>query len=160
MNDTTKQPLLDLNSMIEETLDAVPDAPDYSNPPAGEYVLDVKEAKVDTYKNKEHVDCQRLKITYAVAETVSVAAGEMPVPDGTMFTETFQATEMGLGYFKARIKAVLAVDDLSGVSLGDMMSSAKGAQFKCRITIKKSPKPGVAGEFYENVQIRVVKETN
>lgn len=154
MNDTTKAGLLNLNDMMEQTLDTVPDAPDYSNPPAGEYTLNVKDVKIDSYKNKEQVDCQRLKITYTVAATHSTAAGEQPVPDGTLFTETFQATEMGLGYFKARVKAIMNVTDLAGVSLGDMMNSIKGTSFNARITIKKSPNP--KGGEYENLQIKVV----
>ena len=51
----------------------------------------------------------------------------------------------------------MGVEDVAGVTLADMMDSAKGAEFKCRITIRKSPKPGAPGEFYENLQIRVVK---
>lgn len=150
----TTAALLDLNAMVEQSLDNIPDAPDYSNPPAGEYELTVKDVKVETYKPKAGGEAQRLKITYAVAQTLSTAANESPVPDGTMFTETFQATEMGLGYFKARIKAIMNVSDLNGVSLGDMMSSAKGQEFSARISIKKSPNP--AGGEYENLQIRVV----
>lgn len=155
MNAENKQTtLLDLNAMVEQTLDAVPDAPDYSNPPAGEYTLSVQDIKIDAYKPKAGGDAQRLKITYAVVATHSTAANESPVPDGTLFTETFQATEMGLGYFKARVKGILNVSDLVGVSLGDMMASAKGATFDARITIKKTPNP--AGGDYENVQIRVI----
>lgn len=153
---TQDKTLLDLNAMMEETLDSVPDAPDYSNPPAGEYTLVVKDCKVGSYKPKAGGDAQRLRLTYAVEETKSVADGGSPVPDGTMFTETFQATEQGLGYFKSRVKAIMGASDLLGVSLGDMLSSVKGATFDARITIKKSPNP--AGGEYENVQIRVVQQ--
>lgn len=152
--------LLDLNAMMETTLDTIPDAPDYSNPPAGTYNILVKDCKVDTYKNKAQEDAQRLKITYAVNQTIETAANEAPVPDGTMFTETFMATEQGLGFFKARIKAVMNASDLAGVSLGDMMNSVKGVSFDCRISIKKTPKKVdgvvVEGEFYENLQIKVI----
>lgn len=152
----TQTSILDLNAMMETTLDTIPDAPDYSNPPAGEYRIGVKEAKVDSYQNKSGEDMQRLKITYFIVETKNTAANEAPVPDGTMFTETFQATEMGLSFFKARVKAIMNVSDLVGVSLGDMMGSIKGTEFDCRISIKKSPKPGSTTEFYENLQIKVV----
>jgi len=153
---TQERTLLDLNAMVEDTLDSVPDAPDYSNPPAGEYTLGVKDCKIETYKPKAGGEAQRLKITYTVEETKSVADGGSPVPNGTMFTETFMATEQGLGYFKARIKGIMAASDLIGVSLGDMMGSVKGATFDARLTIKKSPNP--AGGEYENVQIRVVQQ--
>lgn len=155
--------ILDLNSMMNESLDTIPEAPDYSNPPAGEYTLEVKDAIVESYKAKAKGDmpahdAQRLKITYAVAATHSTADGEQPVPDGTLFTETFQGTEQGLSFFKKRIREVLNVSDVAGVTLGDMMASAKGVTFDARLSIKKSPKPGVANEFYENLVIRVVQQ--
>lgn len=155
MNIETKAAtLLDLNAMVEENMDSIPDAPDYSNPPAGEYTLTCMDAKIDIYKPKAGGEAQRLKITYAVAATHATAANEAPVPAGTLFTETFQATELGLGYFKVRVKGIMNASDLAGVSLGDMMGSVKGVNFDARITIKKSPNP--AGGEYENVQIKVV----
>ena len=154
MNAETQNTLLDLNAMLDTNLDAVPDAPDYTTPPAGEYQLEVKDVKVETYKPKAGGEAQRLKITYAIVETLSTAANESPVPNGSLFTETFMATEQGLGYFKSKIKAIMNASDLTGVSLGDMMTSAKGTICKARITIKKSPNP--AGGEYENVQVRIV----
>ena len=152
-----EQQMLDLEQLANETLDAIPEAPDFVTPPNGEYVLSVKDAIIDKYKDKEGNAKQRLKITYAIDETVSVADNEPPVPDQSIFTETFMATEQGLGYFKKRIKDVMNLSDTAGVTLGDMMNSVKGVQFKARITIKKSPNP--KGGEYENVQIRVIKPT-
>lgn len=149
--------ILDLDSMLNENLDAVPDAPEFMNPPAGEYRLSVKDCAVDKYETKKEpgVPKQRLKITYSVVETISVAGNEPPCPDGTLFTETFVATEQGLSFFKKRIKDVMGATDVQGVTLGDMMSSVKGTEFLARITIKKS---NVNGTDYENIQIRVVKQ--
>lgn len=150
--------LLDLNAMMESTLDAIPEAAGFENPPDGEYTLTVKDAAVDSYKNKEQQNVQRLKIVYTVAATLSTASGEQPVPDGTMFSETFQGTEQGVGFFKKRIKEILAVSDLAGVTLKDMMDSAKGATFDARLSTKKTPKKDVPGEFWENLNIRVVRK--
>lgn len=149
--------ILDLDSMLNDNLDAVPDAPDYMNPPAGEYRLQVKDCAVDKYETKKEpgVQKQRLKFTYSVMETISVAGNEPPCPDGTLFTETFMATEQGLSFFKKRIKDIMGATDVQGVTLGDMMSSVKGSEFTARITIKKS---NVNGTDYENVHIRVVKQ--
>lgn len=149
--------ILDLNAMMSESLDTIPEAADYSNPPAGEYNLEVKNCEVDSYKSKEGVEKQRLKITYAVAQTLSTADNEPPVPDGTLFTETFMATEQGLSFFKKRIKDLMAADNVAGVTLADMMDSVKGANVKARITIRKTAKAGVPGEFYENLNIRIVR---
>lgn len=150
--------ILDLNDLMNDTLDSIPEAPDFVTPPAGEYVLEVKDCVVDKYKTKDDPDIvkQRLKITYAVVDTVSIAdASEPPVPNEALFTETFTATEQGIGFFKKRIKEVMAVDSTAGTTLADMMDSIKGVQFKSRITIKRSPNP--KGGEYTNLQIRVIK---
>lgn len=163
MNAPTKEStLLDLEGMLGETMDNIPDAPDYATPPAGEYRLQVKDSAVDKYKPKAGGSAQRLKNTYTILSTLSTASNEIPVPDGSMFTETFQATEMGLGYFKARIKSIMGVSDLNGVSLGDMMAGVKGTSFDARITIKTSPKDATnpAAGSYENVQIRVISSAS
>ena len=44
MSETT---VLDLEQMMEESLDAIPDAPDFCIPPAGEYILQVKEPSLN-----------------------------------------------------------------------------------------------------------------
>lgn len=158
MNATTQAETLDLGAMMEESLDNIQEAPDFSNPPPGLYVIEVKEAKVDKYKTKKEPDVekQRLKILYATVSTVELAAGgkEPPVPDGSMFSETFQATEQGLSYFKKRIREVMNASDLTGVSLRDMMESVKGSQFNARITIRVTK--GDNGQDYENLNIRVI----
>jgi hypothetical protein len=156
----TEKTLLDLDSMMNETLDAIQEAPDYNNPPAGEYMLNVNDAKIDKYKDKAGKEAQRLKITYSIAETLETVDNEAPVPNGSLFTETFQATEQGLSFFKKRIRELMQAEDVQGVSLGDMMSSVKGQLVKARITIKKTPKKEngavVPGEFYENLNIRII----
>ena len=156
MNAPTQAATLDLGAMMEASLDSIPDAPDFSNPPAGEYRLLCKEAKIDKYETKKEpgIEKQRLKILYAVEATVSVAGNEPPVPDGSMFSETFQATEEGLSYFKKRIREVMNASDLTGVSLGEMMNSVKGTTFQARITIRSTK--GDNGQDYVNVNIRVV----
>lgn len=153
-----KDTILDLNAMMNETLDSVPEAAGYENPPAGEYSLLIKDAAVDTYTSKDGSEGQRLKITYEVAATHSTASGEQPVPNGTLFTETFQGTIQGVGFFKKRIKEVLNVETVEGVTLADMMNSAKGAAFDARISIKKTAKKDAPGEFWENLNIKVVSK--
>jgi hypothetical protein len=149
--------LLDLNNMLNNNLDSVPDAPDFVTPPAGEYRLSVKDCAVDTYETKKEpgVQKQRLKMTYTIVQTISTLNNEQPVPDGSIFTETFMATEQGLGYFKKRIKEIMNATDVVGVTLADMMNSVKGNEFAARLTIKKSV---VSGTEYENVQLRVINQ--
>ena len=160
MNTSTEKATLDLGAMLEESLDNIPEAPDFQLPPAGEYRLSVVDAKIDYYETKKEpgVEKQRLKIIYSVDATVAVSAAskEPPVPDGSLFRETFQATEEGLGYFKKRIKDVMNVSDLFGVSLKEMMESVKGVGFDARITIKTTANPNDKDNPYQNVNVKVV----
>jgi len=147
--------ILDLDAMMNDTLDDIPDAPDFVTPPAGEYRLVVKDATSEKYQTKAEpdVDKQRLKITYSIMQTISTANNESPVPDGSIFTETFMATQQGLSFFKKRIKEVMGASDVAGVTMRDMMSSVKGSEFNARLSIKKSTSNG---KDYENIQLRVI----
>lgn len=158
MNTFTKsnKETLDLGAMMEDSLDDIPEAPEFVIPPPGLYSLEIKEAKVETYQTKKEpeVDKQRMKIIYGISETVAISGNEPPVPDGSLISETFQGTREGLSYFKSKIKAIMNVSDLAGVSLKDMMESVKGASISARITIRKSPNP--EGGEYENVTVKVI----
>jgi hypothetical protein len=159
MNDQTKTTLLDLDNLMNETLDAIPESPDYVKPPAGEYQIQCQEAKIDKYTDKDNNSCQRLKITYTVEETLSTLNNEPPVPNGSLFSETFQATEQGIDFFRKRIKKIMGVEDTTGVTLGDMMNSSKGVSFKARLSYKTTEgKAGTAnaGKKYENLQMTIV----
>ena len=153
---------LDLGSMMDSALDSIPDAPDFNNPPAGDYRISVKDSKIETYKTKEKngqpsVEAQRIKNLYVVEQTVSLAnSNEPPVPDGSMFSETFQGTEQGLSYFKKRAKEIMNVSDLNGVPLRDIFESLKGQSFDARISIKKTPNPNDKDNPYENLVIKIV----
>ena len=155
MNETLLNPSntpANMEDLLNQTLDGVVAAPDFSNPPAGEYRLEVKNAVLKP--PKEVGKNNSIVITYAVVVTYSVTEAEMPVPDGTMFSENFQYTDKGLPYFMARVIAVLNVEDVAGVPIREMLSSIKGQAFDAKITIKKTPNP--KGGEYENVNIRVV----
>lgn len=154
MNTTTKPAatILDLDAMLDESLDSVPDVPDFMNPPNGFYNLRLKEAKIEKYESKAKdgkpaTSGTRIRVTTEVAETIECEG--QPVPNGTLFSETFQGTEEGLGYFKARAIKVLNVGDVQGVPLRDILSSLAGVDFQAKIKTKKS------GD-YENLVINVV----
>ncbi len=150
--------LLDLEAMSGETLDGIEEAPDFITPPPGEYLLLVTDAKIDKYETKDGLPAQRLKVMYSVAKTINTVNDEPPVADGSIFSETFQGTEQGLSFFKKRIRELMNAENVQGVTLADMMSSVKGQQVKARLSIKKTAKKGVPGEFYENLQIRILSE--
>lgn len=154
----TEATILDLEAITDDVLDGIAEAPDYVTPPAGEYSLSVNDAVIDKYKDKDQNSKQRIKITYGINETLSLADKEPPVPNGSIFTETFTATEQGVSFFKKRVKEITGADDLTGVGgIPGMLDAIKGTTFDCRLTIKKSPKPDGTG-FYENVQLRIIRK--
>lgn len=149
--------ILDLDSMMDIEMDKVETLPDYVTPPAGIYMLAVEECKIEKYKAKDAKDKEeksRIRLTYKVEKTVET--DDLPVKDGSLFSETFMGTEEGLKYFKKQAMNILNVKDLDGARLKDVMEGLKGQTFKCRLTIKKTP--GDNGATYENVQVRPVHE--
>lgn len=151
MAEATNATILDLDAMLDSSLDAIPEAPDYQNPPPGLYLLVVEDAAVDSYKDKEQNEKARLKITYKVGATIETK--EIPVADGTLFTETFTATEQGLSFFKKQAKNILNVSSLDGVPMREVLSSLKGVEFKASLTTSTT-KNSTTGQVYENVRIR------
>lgn len=153
-----KATLLDLDALLDTPLDNVETVADYINPPAGNYLLEVKEAKIEKYEVKEDgkktgAEGNRIRITYGVVETIDVVEGELPVPDGSLFSESFQGTEEGLKYAKKACMNALGVKEFDNAKLREILEAVKGAQFKARITIRKS---SVGNKEYENLQIRAM----
>lgn len=151
--------LLDLDALMDAEMDKVETLPDFVTPPAGSYILSVQEAKIEAFEskakdNKPAMKGNRIRVTYTVEKTLETS--EMPVKDGSLFSESFMGTEEGLKYFKRAAMNILNVTDLSGARLKDILDGLKGQQFKCKITIRKSD-DGKGGQ-YENVQIRPVHE--
>lgn len=156
-----KATILDLDSMLDTAMDTIETLPDYVTPPAGSYVLKVLEAKSEKYKPKDakQPEGMRLKIQYSVSATLELAdSKELPVKDGSLFSESFMATEDGLKYFKRQAMNIMNVDDLGKASLRDVMDGMKNEEFKARITIKKTS--GDNGAVYENIQVRPVHEAS
>lgn len=158
MNTNTKpaSTILDLDAMMDESLDSVPDMPDFMNPPNGFYGLRIKEAKIEQYETKAKdgkpaTTGTRIRVTTEVAETIECEG--MPVPNGTLFSETFQGTEDGLGYFKKHAIKVLNVADVKGVPLREILASLAGAEFQAKIKTKTVK---ANGNEYENLQVNVV----
>lgn len=152
-NNENNETLLDMNAMMEETLDTTEDLAEFQNPPDGEYSISVKKAAPGKPSKK---GVATIQFTYAVVSTLSTATGEQPVPDGTMFSEKFQWTEDGKKYLKARIKKILNISELNGVTIADMLATVTGATFNARISTVKTPKNDGSGEFWENLDIKVV----
>jgi hypothetical protein len=151
--------ILDLDAMMDIEMDKVETLPDYVTPPAGNYMISVHDCGVEKYKgkpkdNKPAQEGTRIRLTYCVDKTLDV--DDLPVKDGSLFSESFMGTEDGIKYFKKQAMNILNVKDLSGAKLKDVMDGLKNISFKAKITITKSKAPD--GGDYENVRVRPVHE--
>ena len=155
MNTQASATILDLDSLLDSTLDGVEDIADYINPPTGLYQLSIIEAEIKAGKKadpakKQAAKAARIVITYKVEATTETEG--IPVPDGTLFTEGMQGTEDGLKFFKKQARKLLNVDSLDGVSIRDILGSLKEiGLFDARIVLKETP--GDNGRTYENVNV-------
>lgn len=112
--------LLDLDDLDGLTLDGVDEAPEFMVPPSGKYKLGISSADIQS-REKEGEEKKSMRIIYFTRETLELNNQEEDeVPNGTLFSENFQATKQGLEFFKSRMKKLLG-DDLSGVSIKDML---------------------------------------
>lgn len=157
-----KATILDLDALMDTNLDSVPTVPDYITPPPGLYVLVVEEAKIEKYDIKEDGKKtgevgNRIKIVYSVKETVSVMEGEDPVPNGSLFSESFQGSDEGIKYFKKAAMNILGVTTFENATIRDVIDGIKTAEFRARITIRRTK--GDNNREYENLQIRAANPT-
>lgn len=160
MNTTTNTTILDLDSLLDQDMGAVETMPDFVAPAAGVYALRVKEAKIQEAKKPkagEEQKAARLRITYEIMDTIQIEGTEPPFPNGSLFSEGFQATEDGLKFFKKRAMNLLNVADLTGAKLRDIFETLAGVEVKGVVTIKKTK--GDDGKEYENLNIRAVHES-
>ena len=148
--------ILDLDAMMDIEMDKVETLPDYVTPPAGIYILKVEEAKVEKYKDKEKKERSRIKLIYSVQKTQEIGENDLPVKDGSLFSEQFTGTEDGIKFFKRQAMNIMNVADLSGARMKDVMDGLKDMEFKAKITIRKT-KNDQGGE-YENVNVRPFHE--
>lgn len=148
--------ILDLDTMMDMKMDEVETLPDFITPPAGNYSLKVKEAKIEKYHSKAEplIEKQRIRIVYSVAATKEVVAGSIPVADGSLFSETFMGTEDGIKYFKKAAMGILNTKDFVGASLKDVITGLADADFDARISIRVTKDD--AGTSFENISVRAV----
>lgn len=148
-----KNTILDLDELMDATLDAVADLPDFVTPPNGLYVLGIYEAEIK--KPKEAGKASRITLTYKVLQTIDTEG--IPVADNSLFNEGFQGTEQGLEFFKKRAIKIMNVSDLNGVPLREILAGMKDVEFKARIVVKNT-KDAATGKEYENVDVRPIHD--
>lgn len=153
--ENANETVLDMDAILDKTMDSVADVPDYITPATGNYILAVAAAELKKglpAKDGKEATSPRLTITYRIEEVLEVEGSALPPATGSLFTEGFQTTEQGLEYFKKQAKKVLNVDNLDGVSVRDLLSTLpEVAPFTAAV---KTTKKGQ----YENTRINPVHE--
>lgn len=156
--------LLDMDSILNQSIDDVDTAPEFVTPPDGAYLLTIADAKLESYKftdKKTQVEEERtrLKIFYQVVQTNKlVSEEESPVPAGSLFTEQFMTNPQGLSFFKRQAKNVLGEDTIKGTSIGEILKELPNNHtFNADVRVKteKVKIEGGADKTYRNVQVRI-----
>lgn len=155
------QTILDMDALFDQKMGAVETAPDFVNPPAGFYALEIKECGPEKYKtkaenNKPSVEKTRIKTLITVVETKELSdTSQPPVSNGSLFSLQNNADEEGVKYFKRFAMNVMNATeaDVADASFKDIFSGMKGFKFDAAITIAKSSKDG---KDYENIRVRPI----
>lgn len=157
MSNEQHQTILDLDELMDMEMDKVETLPDFITPPAGNYILSIPDAKIEKYQQKakegrQSQQATRIKIFYAVEKTLELSNNkDLPVKDGSLFTDSFMGTEEGLKYFKRQAMNILNVTDLEGARLKDILEGLKDQSFPAKITIRTTTENG---QNFENAQVR------
>lgn len=142
--------ILDLDSMLEQSLSETVAAPDFVTPENGIYVLTVKDTSAEKKeaKDKKKAEAEgkpttyvQLKFFYNIDEVVEQEGA--PIRVGSLFSETFTVSDAGLPFFKKRV-AEIAVSQGEDAAVADSLSikealeMVKGVQFKTTIKQRKN----------------------
>lgn len=130
--------ILDLDALMDESLDGVAEAPDFVTPSDGTYNLKVEKAEIAKYTNKDGVEGSRISLQYSIVSTEEVADGQPVVADGSIFSESFTGTQQGLSFFKRQARKLLNVENIDGVALREILASLQNLEFRAVITSRKN----------------------
>ena len=166
-NDTSAT-ILDMETMMDSTLDSIPAQPSFCTPPAGAYELQVKSCKNEPYTKKAkdgkpEQAAWRIRITITILSTIALAAPDsIPVPDGSMYSHTYDGTARGLDDFRKAAMSMAGWDSVEGVKTSDIMLNLTGSFFSGIVTVDKTQK--IKGDsssgYWENAKTKVVPRAN
>lgn len=136
-----KATLLDLDSLLDAEVDKIENVPDFVTPPPGLYKLKVTNCEIKDFDEKEDGKKtgnkgKKIHIFYSVLETEAIDddGKEIPVADGSLFSESFMGTEDGLKYFKKAASNILGIKEFEGAKIRDIIEGIKEAEFRAKIT--------------------------
>jgi len=130
--------LLDLESLADESLEDIAEAPEYINPPAGDYILRSVSGEIRTYEEDDGTTRQSIRIVIAVKEALELVSDEPPVPEGSLFSLSFQGTKEGLGAFKRELRKMTGEEFLPAMTLNEYFQMLETElEFRGRISYRK-----------------------
>ncbi|HNF23309.1 MAG TPA: hypothetical protein PLJ29_00070 [Leptospiraceae bacterium] len=130
--------LLDLESLADESLEDIAEAPEYINPPAGDYILRSVSGEIRTYEEDDGTTKQSIRVVIAVKEALELVSDEPPVPEGSLFSLSFQGTKEGLGAFKRELRKMTGLEVLQPMTLNEYFQMLETElEFRGRISYRK-----------------------
>lgn len=155
--------LLDLDAILDKSMDDVEEAAGFITPSDGVYHLAIPFCKTEKYKTKEDPtkDKYRIKLGYSVIKQLEKSnPSDTESPTNGLFTEVFQFNEQGLGFFKAKANDLLTNTD--GLKVRETIKAINEAALvvKAKVSIKRTPKKegaGGSGPDYINVQVKILE---
>jgi len=130
--------LLDLESLADESLEDIAEAPEYINPPAGDYILRSVSGEIRTYEEDDGTKKQSIRVVLAVKEALELVSDEPPVPEGSLFSLSFQGTKEGLGAFKRELRKMTGLEVLQPMTLNEYFQMLETElEFRGRISYRK-----------------------
>lgn len=130
--------LLDLESLADESLEDIAEAPEYINPPAGDYILRSVSGEIRTYEEDDGTTRQSVRVVIAVKEALELVSDEPPVPEGSLFSISFQGTKEGLGAFKRELRKMTGLEVLQPMTLNEYFQMLETElEFRGRISYRK-----------------------
>ena len=130
--------LLDLESLADESLEDIAEAPEYINPPAGDYILRSVSGEIRTYEEDDGTTRQSVRVVIAVKEALELVSDEPPVPEGSLFSLSFQGTKEGLGAFKRELRKMTGLEVLQPMTLNEYFQMLETElEFRGRISYRK-----------------------
>lgn len=159
--------ILNLDALLDQSMEAVEAAPNFVDLETGIYILEVLEGKADKQKTKDEAKAKAegkpleyvvLKHQYKVIEVIQTEGNAIPVAAGSLCSDQWQLGEKGLPHFKTRTTAIAVANGedaatVDTLTVGQCLQAVKGLTFKCSARKQeRSDKPGFYNVRIENIQ--------